>query len=129
MPPASWSGTPTRDATPPTASRLTGRAGPRAVEVDEVDDLGAHRHEPLGDPLGPVGRRADAGRGAGPEHGAGSAGLQVDGGDDLHRQARDAGRDVRTRRPGWRASGRGLVSASAARTASIVVSMSASVTP
>ena len=36
-------------------------AGSGAVEVDEVDDLGAHRHEPLGDALGPIGRGADPG--------------------------------------------------------------------
>ena len=40
------------------------RAGARALEVDEVDEPCAQRHEPLGDPVGPVGRRADAGRGA-----------------------------------------------------------------
>ena len=90
-PPATWSGTPTRAAT--AADRLEVDRRPRAgpIEIDEVDGLGAHRDEPFGDPFRSVGRGADPGGGSGPEHGPRTTGLQVDGGDDLHRQAsRDA---------------------------------------
>ena len=59
-------------------------AAPGAVEVDEVDERRAEAHEVLGDPLRPVGRCADAGRDAGPEHDPRPAALEVDRRDDLH---------------------------------------------
>ena len=71
-PPRGWPGAPAR----------------RAVEVDEVDDPRAQRDEPLGDPLRPVGRRADAGRGAGPEDDPRAAALEVDRRDDAARGVR-----------------------------------------
>ena len=54
MPPATWSGTATREATRPKTSRLAGPAR-GSVHVDDVDHLRAGRHEPFRDPLGPVG--------------------------------------------------------------------------
>ena len=73
-----------REATRPTASRFTGCAASGAVEIDEVDELRAELHEVDGDPLGPVGRGADAARGARPEHDPRATGLEVDRRDDLH---------------------------------------------
>ena len=74
----------TRDATRPTASRLTGwplRAPSKSTRWIErralLDEVG-------GDPLGPVGRRADAGRGARPEDDARPTAFEVDRWDDLH---------------------------------------------
>ena len=55
-PPASWSGTATRDGDRADRLEVRRRARARAVEVDEVDDPGALLHEPLGDPLGSIGR-------------------------------------------------------------------------
>ena len=60
------------------------RPGARALEIDELDESCAEGHEPLGDPVGPIGRRADAGSGARPEHDARTARLHVDRRDDLH---------------------------------------------
>ena len=77
------------------------RPGPRAVEVDEVDQPRAHGHEPLGDAIGPVGRRADPGACAGPVDEPRAAGLQVDRGDHLH--GRDQAPVVRSRR--WKLIG------------------------
>ena len=69
------------------------RAGAGAVEVDEVDEPRAQRHEPLGDPVRAVGRGADAGRGARPVDDPRAAALEVDGRDDLHDPVRpSAGR-------------------------------------
>ena len=65
-PPASWSGTAIRAAIAPTASSSAGAPARAPVEVDEVDEPRAHGHEPLGDPVRAIGRRADPGRGAGP---------------------------------------------------------------
>ena len=55
-----------------------------AVEVDEVDEPRAELHEVVRDPLGPVGRGADAARRAGPEDDPRATGLEVDRRDDLH---------------------------------------------
>ena len=55
-------GDPRRDR--PDRVEIGRRPGPRAVEVDEVDQPRAEGHEPLGDPVRPVGRRADPRRGA-----------------------------------------------------------------
>ena len=57
---------------------------PGALEVDEVDERRAHRHEPLGDSLRSVRWGADAGRGTRPVDDPGAATLKVDRGDDLH---------------------------------------------
>ena len=55
-----------------------------AVEVDEVEDPRALGDELLGDAIGPVGRRADAGRRARPVHDPRAPCLDVDRRDDVH---------------------------------------------
>ena len=92
-PPATWIGTATRRGDRPTASRLRRRAGPRAVEVDEVDDPGALRRRTAR-------RSARADRsgaptpadGARPGHDPRAAALEVDGRDHLHGAAVSARR-------------------------------------
>ena len=61
-----------------------GSTGRRAVEVDQVDGRRPELHEVTSDALGSVGRRAGAGRRAGPEDEPRASGLEVDAGDDLH---------------------------------------------
>ena len=46
----------------PDGLEVPGCARPGAVEVDEVDDPRAQFDEPVGDPVGPIGRSPDAGR-------------------------------------------------------------------
>jgi hypothetical protein len=60
-------------------------AAPSAVEIDHVDERRTEPDEMLCDPIRSIGRRADAGGDAGPEHHPRSAALDVDGRDDLHR--------------------------------------------
>ena len=82
--PRPGSGSRSATAIDPTASRLPGPPGPRAVEVDEMDQPRAAVDEALGDPLRAIGRGADAGRRARPEDDPGAAAIEVDRGDDLH---------------------------------------------
>src|SRR5262249_20573163 len=77
-----------------------------AIEVDDVDEWRPEPDEVLSDAFGPVRRRADASRDAGPEDDPRSAVLDVDRGDDLHRVswprsvgARPSPRRRRSRRP------------------------------
>ena len=64
------------------------RPGPGAIEVHEVDEPGAHRHEPLRDPVRSVGRRADPRPGARPVDDPGAPRLEIDRRDDLHDRLR-----------------------------------------
>ena len=75
-------GRPGRDG----ADRIEVRRGARdgALEVDEVDKAGTLGDQALHDPLRPVGRGADALRGAGPVDDPRPPGLEVDRRDDLH---------------------------------------------
>ena len=75
---------PTREAIAPTASRLAGAPVRAPSKSTRWMSFAPCCDEPLDDPVGPVGRRPDAGRRAGPVDDARAAALEVDGRDDQH---------------------------------------------
>src|SRR5207302_1126948 len=116
--PSTAAATEARVATPasPVACERTKRATPwparsraRAVEVEGVDHRRSEPDEMLRDPVGAIGRRADARGHARPEHDPRAAAGDVDGRDDLHlglRQAAGAAAPRSRRLRRWKLIGR-----------------------